>query len=369
MTSRIGVNLLWLSPGVVGGSEQSTVASLRALAGVAHPDIDLRLFASRSLLAAHPALGTYDLDVLDLPLGSRPLRVAAESSWLARRTRGLDLVHHAGGTAPPVRSTPYVLTVHDLQPLEAAATHGPLKRAYLRAVVPGSVRRARSVVVPSDFVRRSVLEQVDVAPERVRVVPHGVSTWEAAPQQEVEAAYHLDGPVVLYPAITYPHKNHLTLVEAFARVLSDHADALLVLTGGTGAAEAEIAEAVGRLGVGARVRRPGRVPASHVAALYRCAAVVAVPSRYEGFGLPAAEAMAFGAPLVASAATSLPEVVGDGGVLVEPDDVEGWASAISGLLGDSTERERLGAAGLARAGRYTWAANAQGLLAAYRDAL
>src|SRR5690606_28092703 len=127
--------------------------------------------------------------------------------------------------------------------------------------------------------------------------------------------------------------------------------------------EGRLAEQVAALGLGERVRRTGRIPADELAALYRLATVVAVPSRYEGFGLPAAEAMAHGVPLVAAAATALPEVVGDAGVLVDPDDVDGWARAILALLDDAGERARLADAGRRRAAGLSWAANAERLLA------
>lgn len=372
-TRRVGINLLWLRPGEVGGSEESTVASLRALAQRGDPDLELCLYVTEPLRSAHPDLArAYPLEVL--PLSGVPMarvgRIAAETTWLAARTRGVDLVHHAGGTAPPLRTAPYVLTVHDLQPLERRATHGRLKRVYLGSAIPLSVRAARLVAVPSEFVRQSVLERIDVDPARVVVIPHGVDVLPRATAADVLAArYRLDGPVVLYPAITYPHKNHAVLVDAFAEVVAAHPDALLVLTGGRGGAEDQVRAQVERLGLAARVRRTGRISAADVAGLYRDAAVVAVPSRYEGFGLPAVEAMAYGAPLVAASATALPEVVGDAGVLVDPDDPAGWAAAIIELL-DAPERgAQLAEVGLARARRYSWAANAEALADLYRDAL
>jgi glycosyltransferase involved in cell wall biosynthesis len=278
-------------------------------------------------------------------------------------------LHHAGGTAPPIRSVPYVLTVHDLQPLERRATHGAVKRAYLRAALPRSVARARRVVVPSEHVRRSVIARLGTDPAKVVAVPHGVTTIAGAQEDDLRARYDLPGAVILYPAITYPHKNHAILVDAFARIAGRHPDAVLVLTGGAGGEEVRLRDQIDALGLAARVRRPGRVVAADVAGLYRMATVVAVPSRYEGFGLPAAEAMAYGAPLVASAATALPEVVGDAGRLVDPDDPQAWATALEGLLVDEGERARLVAAGRERAARYTWAANAEALAAVYRDAI
>jgi len=371
--ATVGINLLWLVPGGVGGSEQSTVATLRALRELAPPDLDLRLFVLEPFCAAHPDLvEAFPTEVLPLSGRSRVARVGGEASWLAARTRGLDLVHHAGGTAPPLRTCPHVLTVHDLQPLEHQATHRPGKRAYLRAVLPHSVRRARAVAVPSDFVRRSVVGRFGVDAARVVTIPHGVE-WrsdDATPADELRARYELDGPVVLYPAITYPHKNHVTLIEAFATVVgSAHPDALLVLPGSEGASEGDLLAHIDRLGVGPRVRRTGRISDADVAGLYAAASVVAVPSRYEGFGLPAVEAMAAGVALVAADATALPEVVGDAGVLVDPLDAVAWAEVIGRLLGDPEERGRLAVRGRERAQRFTWRANAEGFADLYRGAL
>ena len=113
----------------------------------------------------------------------------------------------------------------------------------------------------------------------------------------------------------------------------------------------------------------GRVPDADVAGLYSVATVVAVPSTYEGFGLPAAEAMAAGVPLVAARATALPEVVGDAGVLVGPGDAPAFAAAISGLLADPAERSRLIERGHERVRRYTWEANATAFARLYREAV
>jgi glycosyltransferase involved in cell wall biosynthesis len=143
---------------------------------------------------------------------------------------------------------------------------------------------------------------------------------------------------------------------------------VLVLTGGEGSAEPGLAAEIDRLGVRARVRRTGRVPLADVMGLVEVAEVVAVPSTYEGFGVPVAEAMTRGTPVVAARSTALPEVVGDAGLLVDPDDPDAWAGALAHLLGSPEERERLGAAGRARAVRWAPAAVAAALLDAYRRA-
>lgn len=372
MTRRsVAVNLLWLVPDDVGGSEQSTVSSLLALAELAPPDLDVRLCVLEPFVDAHPdVVERFATDVLSSSGRRRVARVLGEMRWLPRHTVEADLVHHAGGTAPPRSRRPYVLTLHDLQPLEATATHSWLKRTYLALVVPRSLRRARRVVVPSEFVRTTVLSRMGIDPEKVVVIPHGVARpTDPTPADELRSRFDLGGRVVFYPAITYPHKDHRTLLEAFPRVLERHPDALLVLTGRADAAEQDVRATIDRLGIATRVRRLGRIAASDVAGLYGLASVVAVPSRYEGFGLPAAEAMAHGVPVVVADATALPEVVGDAGVLVAPGDVAAWSDALSDLLGDPARCARLAEAGRARvASSFSWSANARALAEVYREA-
>ncbi len=146
MSHRLDINLLWLVPGQVGGSEESTVSSLLGLAALAPADLDLRVLVLEPFADAHPEVAAaLPIEVLRLSGRSRPARVVAESTWLAGRTGEADLVHHAGGTAPVRSAAPYVITLHDLQPLLSAGdggprTHGRVKRGYLSTVVPRSLR-------------------------------------------------------------------------------------------------------------------------------------------------------------------------------------------------------------------------------------
>jgi glycosyltransferase involved in cell wall biosynthesis len=369
----VGLNLLWLVPGEVGGSEQSTLATLRGLIDLDPPDLELRLFALPAFADAHPdVVRALPTQIAPIDGHSRPRRVVAESTWLARRTRSLELVHHAGGTVPAHRTARCVLTLHDIQPLVATATHGALKRAFLARAVPYSVRAAQRVAVGSTFVLDTLVDRLGAPREKVVVIPHAVPVRPPpTPSATLTQRYDLTGPTVLYAAITYPHKDHRTLLEAFARVQVRHPDAVLVLPGGAGGAEAEVQRQIQAdpHGLGRSVRRLGRIPEADVAGLLQMATVVAVPSRYEGFGLPALEAMAAGVPVVAADATSLPEVVGDAGVLVAPGDVPGWANAIERLLSDPGERATLGRAGRERAARFNPAANAAAFADLYRQVL
>lgn len=370
---RVGVDLLFLRPGEVGGSEEYTVRGLTALADRLPADLELTLFVLEAFPAAHPELAeVFPVHVLRSSGRPRPLRVLAESTWLAARTRRLDAVHFAGGTMPAVRTTPGVLTIHDLQPFELPENFSPTKRAFLHRVVPRSARAARVVCTPSETARQSVIDLLGVEPDRVQVVPHGVDPAPAgdlAPDEEatLRERYDLDGPFFLFPAITYAHKNHRLLVDALARMA--HTDALLVLTGGEGPVEAELWEHVETVGVAHRVRRPGRVPRADLDALYRSAAALVFPSRYEGFGNPVAEAMSVACPVLVADATSLPEVVGDAGVLLSPDDANVWAQAMDHVLDDPAERRRLAEAGRSRAEDWHWDRTAVALERAYREAV
>ncbi len=373
MSGRIGVNLLWLVPGVVGGSEESTTSTLLALAERGDADLHYTVFAHPELARAHPEIAArFDIVTMPLPRAARGLRVVGESTWLAwaTRRRRIDLVHHAGGTMPPLRTAPGALTVHDLQPFDLPGNFGPAKRAYLAALVPRSVRSARVVITPSEFVRRSVIERFSVDPNRVRTVHHGVAAPSAGtPVPELRDRFGLPGPFVLFPAITYPHKNHRFLVEAFAAVAAAHPDARLVLAGRAAQCEGEVMDAVRRLGLSDQVRRTGRVAAADLAGLYDGATALTFPSTYEGFGLPVLEAMARGCAVIASDAAALPEVVGQAGLLLAPDDRDGWSDAMIQLIEDGAERDRLVVRGRARAAELTWDRNAEGVVAALRAAL
>lgn len=374
---QVGVNLLWLVPGVVGGSEEYTIRALRALAASSPPDLDVTLFVLAPFAAAHPDLvAAYPTVTLGLDGRSKPRRVAAEVVWLPRaaRRQGIDLLHHAGGVIPPgpgIGRLPAALTIHDLQPLALPENFSRIKRRWLAAMIPRSAARADVVLTPSDPASASVVELLGVAPAHVRTVPHGIEPPEPVDERrraEVRRRYRLAGPVVLYPAIPYAHKEHATLVRAFARVAASRPDVTLVLAGDTWATEADLAAAIRASGAGDQVRRTGRVGWDDLHALYAEASVVAVPSRYEGFGAPVLEAMAAGVAVVAADATALPWVVGDAGVLVPVGDVSAWATALARLLDDTAERARLAAAGRARAATFTWERTARALAAGYRQA-
>ena len=365
---RVGINLLWLQPGRGGGAERYAIGLVRALADEAADDVEITLFANERSASTYPDLRERAATVV-APLDgrSRPARIALESTWLARETarRDLQLVHHLNDVIPWIRTRPSALTIHDLRSMAGNAILGRGQAAYLRTAVPRSVRAARVVMTPTEFVRRGVIERFSVDPARVVVVSAPAPRADPAST----TAWEPDGPYFLYPAVTDRHKNHRVLLEAFAKVAAGRPDVRLVLTGMPGNADADVSGQIARSGLQDRVIRPGRLADRALDRLLVDAVALVYPSTYEGFGLPLMEAMAIGCPVVASVATALPEVLGDAGILVDPDDVDGWTDAMLRLLDDEELRGRLIAAGEARASSMTPAETARRLVAAYRLAL
>ena len=361
------MNLLWARPGQVGGSEDYFVRQLIGLRAFDH-GFDVTGYVLPGFREAHPELDGMSLCIAPLSGQQRPLRVAMEHSWLAAtaRRRGESIMHHGGGSVPAFGIEPAVLTVHDLQWHDYPHYVKPVKLRYLRWSTPRSIGRARVITVPTEFVRQTVIDSYGVDPARIVTVRHGMEATlgaRATDEATLRARYRLGrAPIVVYPAMTHPHKRHDFLVELVA---GPWKDVVLVLLGGQGSAEASLLSQIESLGVAGRVVRTGRVSTEDRDGLIKMAIAVVFPSEYEGFGAPALEAMALGVPLLASDRGSLPEVVGGAG-LVLPLDRDAWSDALERAV---TERDTLIAAGLSRVSEYSTRKSAEDLVAAYRLAL
>lgn len=361
----VGVNLAFIAPGRVGGSEEYLVRQLTGLMQVAGDRYDLTLYVQPGFVAAHRHLAERS-SIVSMPFERdwRGARIVLEHTWFARAARRHDLVHHGGGTAPLNTPRPAVVTVHDLQYREFPQYFSRGRLAYLRQMMPRAMRRATIVTVPSEFVKGTVLDAFDVDPDSVVVVPHGIPEPPIPDELQIESARRDAGlesttPYVVYPAITHPHKRHDTVVTML-RHLPDHR---LVLLGGVGAAEQDVVSAIGNAGVGDRVVRPGRVPADVRDAFIAGADALVFPSAYEGFGAPLVEAMALSTPVVASAHAAVREVVGDAAVIIDTDDPERWAAGVTEAI---DRRDDLVRRGLRRRQRFTVETSGAALANAYR---
>jgi alpha-1,3-rhamnosyl/mannosyltransferase len=376
MRGRVAVNLTWVAPGRVGGSEQYLVRQLLGLTTVAgEPGIDrfdLDVFASGAFHRAHRELTGVGRRIAPIPIDNRAVRLVVEHSWLAVRTRGYDVVHHGGGTVPLVGPGPTVLTIHDLQYLAFPEHFGRVRRTYLAAMTPRSASSAAVITVPTEFVRSTVVDVLGADPDRVLVVPHGVPDPPPVDDEalaDVRRRHGLhDAPYLVYPAITHPHKHHEVLV-AMLDHLAD--DTRLVLIGGRGRADEELERAIIASPSRDRIVRAGRVDDRERDALLAGADALVFPSEYEGFGAPLVEAMANGVPVVAFEHPAIAEVVGDAAVTIDVRSVvpEVGAAWADGVVRARRDRPALVARGRRRRERFTLATSGRALGAAYRLAI
>ncbi len=274
-----------------------------------------------------------------------------------------DMIHAPSLAVPPARDTPLVVTVHDLAFLRHPEVFTRRGVEFHRRGLAIAHREAAAVIAISEFTRDELISS-GFEPERVHVAPLAIIVSPEEPDDAVDArvaATGVEAPYVLSVGTIEPRKGLDTLAAAVAIVRRSHPDLTLVLAGPTGWLSVPGLDGPG-------VRRLGRVDEATLDALYRRAELCALPSRYEGFGLPALEAMARGCPVIASDATALPEIVGDAGMLVPPGDISGWTTALSELLGDEAARRDLATRGRRRASDFTWAASAEAHLRAYAAA-
>ena len=297
-------------------------------------------------------------------LGSAAAHLRYYGLVLPARARKIhaDVVFSPSTLGPLRGPTPWVVTVHDLAPLEQAATMHWLSRIYLRRTLELQLRRATAVCTVSAAVRAELGERFpELDGDRVHVVPD-------APDLELLAAEPrplegLDRPFLLMVGTIEPRKNQVTALRALARYLEREPGSplVLVMAGSPGWLVEPIVKEIDRLGLGSRVRRTGRVDPARLSWLYRHARALLFPSLYEGFGIPVIEAFALGCPVIAARIPPVCEVAGaDGATLLDPLEVEPWAEAIAAAAAAPPDPARVEAA-RARAASFSWEASAGAL--------
>lgn len=275
-------------------------------------------------------------------------------------------VWHSPDFIPPQRGARrHVITVHDLNFLYYPHYLTADSRRYYADQIGWAVRHADAIAADSEHTRRDVIERLGVAPDKVHTIPLAANPIYAQPiaADTIQAAlkrHKLTPGFILFVGTLEPRKNLPTLLRAYHRLRqSDPQAPPLVLVGRHGWLWQESLAPINALGLAAQVRHLTSIDNADLACLYHAAGLLALPSHYEGFGLPPLEAMHCGCPVICSRRASLPEVVGEAGILLEPDDEAAWADSLARLLADQAWRAELRARGFVQARRFTWARTAQ----------
>jgi glycosyltransferase involved in cell wall biosynthesis len=297
---------------------------------------------------------------------------------LKLRSLGAELLHSPHYVRPLLCTIPSVVTIHDcIHLLFPQYLPNRMAFRYARFVMGSAIRNSSIVFTVSEASRADILRfYPSTDPAKVHVVPNAIDAEllvdpGEAERERVRERYQIRGRFVLFAGNVKPHKNLERLIRAFARVRCQEGneDLRLVVIGDDVSRYASLRRTADEAGVRQEVRFFGFVPHETLAALYRMATVFAFPSLYEGFGLPPLEAMACGTPVVTSRISSLPEVVGDGALLVDPYNEDDIAQGIARVLDDEDLRARLVERGLERAASYSWARSVRQIHAGYMKAL
>ncbi|HTV01876.1 MAG TPA: glycosyltransferase family 1 protein [Luteitalea sp.] len=294
---------------------------------------------------------------------------------ILRRER-VDLFHAPHYVLPPVLPCRSVVTIHDcIHLMFPQYLPNRLASAYARAFMWSATHRSDHVLTVSEASKRDILRFFRIPAEKITVASNAIDDrFNRLPAAEeiarVQERFQLHDPFILYVGNIRPHKNLERLIEAFALVRSGQlANTKLLIIGDEISKYPTLRRAVHRGKLHKHVRFLGFVGGDTLAALYRLATVFAFPSLYEGFGLPPLEAMASGTPVVTSNVSSLPEVVGDAAILVDPREATAIAHGLRRALLDPVLRAEMRERGLARAGHFSWTRTTETVLRIYRDTM
>jgi glycosyltransferase involved in cell wall biosynthesis len=356
-------------PARPAGAGQYTVSLAEALAR--RDDVDLTLWCrhgddGRWLVFAP------DATVIAAAPGPRPVRLAWEQTALPLllRRHPVDVHHGPHYTMPELSGLPRVVTIHDLTFFDHPEWHERTKITVFRRAIKVAAAKAAALICVS---QTTAARLRDLAPPRgqIHVIPHGLDHGRFHTTDTRDDAVlrklGVRTPFVAFVGTIEPRKAVPLLVRAFDRMAGAHPDLRLVLAGGDGWGAAEVTATIAAARHRDRIIRTGYVPDEAVPALLRQATAVAYPSQEEGFGLPALEALACGAPLVTTSGSAMEEIVGDSALLVPPGDVAGLAGALDMLVAGDARLAGRRARGVTIAAEHTWDRCAEAHLDVYRS--
>jgi glycosyltransferase involved in cell wall biosynthesis len=374
---RIGIDATALPPRPVGAGNY-IIELIRGLERLDQAE-EFVVFAQphgRELIGVAPRPG---FEWAMVPKRSPQRRLVWEQAAFPRmlaRTR-LDLLHSLHYTRPIRLPCASVVTFHDMTFFLYPHLHTLPKRLFFPQAIRLSARKADALIADSESTRQDAIRLLHVSPAKIFTVPLGVSQayhpiLQPERLEQVRRRYSLPEHFILYVGLVEPRKNLPMLLRAYQRLLEHHrqqgsGDAPpLVVVGRFGWRVEGIFELVDTLAIKEKVQFSGYIPAEDLPIVYNLADVFVYPSLYEGFGLPPLEAMACGTPVITTAVSSMPEHVGDAGILIPPQDERALFQALLALLQDPDLRRQLSEKGPERAAQYSWNRTAQETLNVYR---
>ncbi len=372
---RVGLDLLYLTPGQTGGRESYARELVPALLERA-PELELVAFVNRDAGAQLAAdLGdAVQAVVLPVTERSRIQWAAGELALVsvAAARQRVELVHSLANFAPAWGPFRRIVTIHDLQYKALPELLSWPMRTGTSALISLAARRAQRIIAVSGAGRDEIVAGLGVEPERVDVVPNGVRPPPPAADEAATAAMRErlglgERAIVLSVASNLAHKNLASLLDALALMPSSRRPALVIA--GHGSDDGVLAARASTLDLSADVRLLGHCSTAELESLYALAACLALPTLHEGFGLPVIEAMARSLPVACSDIAALREVGGAAALYFDPRAPAQIAARIDELIADEQLAGRLRELGLAQAARFSWATAAEGTLASYRRAL
>ena len=376
---KIAINTLSIKPNQMGGTETFLTNLIKNLINL-DPNVDFFLIVSKNNQSTFPFNSkNIRFKLINFDNTSQIKRIFIEQTllpiWLKKEK--IDCLIAPGNTGLLYSPCKVIVIVHDIIFCVYPESYSTLRRLYLQKFVKFSCTKADKVVTMSNNTKRDIGRYIGINMGKIGVIFEGVDFEYFSAKskddrnQKILTTYGLKEKYIYSPTSLYPHKNHEVLIKAFARLKKEKKiPHKLVITGFDPLKkEDELRDLIERFNVQNEVLYLGAIPYEHIPILYSEASLTAYLSLYEGFGLPVLEAMASGCPVICSSCSSLPEVVGNAGILVDPFDVNEIASKMHDLLTNEELKAKYVKRGLNRAREFSWESSAKKLIDVYNELL
>ncbi|HAU30906.1 MAG TPA: glycosyltransferase family 1 protein [Desulfotomaculum sp.] len=365
---RVGVISDWINGGNYAGIANYVYHLLKELININRESIYLINYEENESTAEYNKIIIYNPFKRISKTILWYLYLGTQSNHLKR----LDIIHNPTQGSTFFRfKQKYILTVHDITVFIVPKEHPVYRILFGKLLFPRTLKTADKIITDSNSTKKDLINYFNIPEEKIKVIFLGVDEkfkpLDKEEINEVKQRYNLNFPFILYVGTLEPRKNIPTLIKAFYKLKKKNIEHKLVITGKKGWKYKKIFETIDKLNLQKNVTFTGYVSDEDLPALYNTADLFVYPSLYEGFGFPPLEAMACGTPVITSNTSSLPEVVGDAGIMVNPYDVDGLADAMHEVLTNDGLREDMIKKGLERAKMFSWEKCARETLRVYEE--